>query len=299
MILDGKKLALKIKTGLNRQIQKTGLRPGLASILVGNNPAPALYISIKEREAKLIGIYFLKFQISPLDSTQNGDFTPRLNSERGFQNKVEIKIINIIKRLNRNPKIHGILVQLPLPKGFNTQKIINTIDPRKDVDGFHPENVRLLMNGKPRFISPPHGAILVLIKVAWNVKHEAGSKAVVFANSKIFAEPLKQLLEKRGIKTQILYNKKITNYGLRAAKKADIIITAKGKPRFITTHMVKRGAIVIDVGTNRFKDKLVGDVDFESVASRASAITPVPGGVGPMTVAMLLKNTVISANRSK
>lgn len=301
MILDGKKLAEKIKSRLTREIKKTSLRPGLASILVGDDPASALYISIKEREAKKIGIHFKKF------------YLPRLNpppfqwggQRRGSILNFQLRIINLIKKLNNNQKIHGILVQLPLPKGLDAQKIINTIDPTKDVDGFHPENVKLLRQGRPNFVSPPHAAILALITEAQRVKMLKLSfglrprqklsfeKAVILANSKTFAEPLKILLEKNGIKTDFYVRARTPNI-----KKVGIIIVAKGRPKFITARMIKRGAIVIDVGTNRIRGKLVGDVDFEPVARIASVITPVPGGVGPMTVAMLLKNTVMAAKRS-
>lgn len=299
MILDGKKLAEKIKSRLIREIKKAGLRPGLASILVGDDPASVLYISIKEREAKRVGIHFKRFHLPhPRTTSAELCWTP-LNppTQRGGGQRrwsianLQLKILKLIDRLNRNSKIHGILVQLPLPKGFNTQKIINAIDPRKDVDGFHPENVKLLKNGKPRFVSPPHAAILALIKAALrisNIKYQISElRAAIVANSKTFAEPLKILLEKNDIKTDFYVRARTPNM-----KKANIIIIAKGKPKYITARMIKRGTIVIDVGTNRLRGKLVGDVDFLPVARKAGAITPVPGGVGPMTVAMLLKNTV-------
>lgn len=291
MVLNGKKLAEKIKSRLAREIKKTGLRPGLASILVGNNPASALYISIKEREAKRIGIYFKKFHLKNIEKVKSKNPRARTSSVRSRQ---ELKVIKLVSRLNHDSKIHGILVQLPLPKGLDAQKIINAIDPRKDVDGFHPENVKLLKIGKPRFVSPPHGAIIELLKEAQRImNYELRIKdlnAVILANSKTFAEPLKILLEKNGIKTQIIYNLQLT-------KQADIIIVAKGKPKFVAANMIKRGAIVIDVGTSRVNNKLVGDVDFLPVAQKAGAITPVPGGVGPVTVAMLLKNTVTAARK--
>lgn len=284
MILDGKKLAEKIKSRLIGELEKTGLHPGLASILVGDDPASALYIKIKEREARLIGIHFKKHHFKNVSESRS--------------KKQEVRIIKLIKQLNRDPKIHGILVQLPLPKGFDTQKIINAIDPAKDVDGFHPENVKLLISGKPRFISPPHAAIIALLNEARRIKNKElrikDQGAVIIANSRTFAEPLKILLEKKGLKTDFYVRARTPNI-----KKADIIVVARGKPKFITAKMIKRGAIVIDVGTNRRRGKLVGDVDFEPVARIASAITPVPGGVGPMTVAMLLKNTVIAAKKIK
>lgn len=306
MILDGRQLAEKIKKEIAREIKKTGLRPGLASILVGDNPASVLYISIKERAAKEIGVYFRKYHFENINEYRISN--------------IEYRLLQLIKKLNIDPKIHGILVQLPLPIGFDTDKIIHAIDPKKDVDGFHPANAKLLEQGKPRFISPPHGAIIALLNEALklsrrnlnNRKTGFRLKATIVANSKTFAEPLKILLERKGIKTQIFYNKlqatnpgraedsrQGRNYKLQALRKTDIIIVAKGKPKLITADMIKKGVIVIDVGTNRVGGKLVGDVDFASISKKAAWITPVPGGVGPMTVAMLLKNVFLAAKRAK
>ncbi len=276
-VLDGKKLAEKLKLRLGSDIKKSGLRPGLASILVGGDPASALYISIKERAAREVGIYFKKYY-----------FANSKNHKKSKIKNLELRIIKTIKQLNSDKKIHGILVQLPLPKSFDTNKIISTIDPKKDVDGFHPENIGLIKSGKPRFISPPHGAILALIEKSGIKK----ASALIIANSETFAEPLKWLLDGVGFNTRIIYNRLSSKI-----KKADLIVVARGKAKLITAPMVKNSAVLIDVGTNRVNGKLVGDIDFGPVSKKASFITPVPGGVGPMSVAMLLKNVFLSAKQ--
>ncbi|PKL72073.1 bifunctional methylenetetrahydrofolate dehydrogenase/methenyltetrahydrofolate cyclohydrolase [Candidatus Kuenenbacteria bacterium HGW-Kuenenbacteria-1] len=269
-ILKGNKIAKKIKKELKQKIAKLKIKPGLAIILVGQNKASNVYVKIKEKACKEIGIYFELFTFK---------------KEKTIL-VLEKKIITLIKNLNKRLDIHGILVQLPLPAELNTNKIIKTINPKKDVDGFHPQNIKNKI-----IISPVFKAIIEFLKIipTSNLKQK---KVLIIAKNKIFTEPLKFLLKKLKLNIAIYFYSK--NYKIQELKKisqqADILIIAIGKPKFITADMVKKDAVVIDIGYNLIKNKSVGDVDFENVFKKIRFITPVPGGIGPLTVAFLLEN---------
>jgi methylenetetrahydrofolate dehydrogenase (NADP+)/methenyltetrahydrofolate cyclohydrolase len=268
-LLDGKKLAAEIRAALKKDIVDHDLSPGLAVILVGDDPASRLYVSLKEKACAEVGISFQKF-IYPAGAPEE-------------------EIISCIKNLNERRDINGILVQLPLPDGLNTDKVIGAINPKKDADGFHSANIKLLLDGKPYIYPGTHLGIIELVKAARvTLKNKI---ATIISNSGVFAEPLIKMLSDCGAEE--------THYSIPDGKNAreyiadaDILIVAVGRPKFIAAGDVKPGAIVIDVGANRTPEGLCGDVNFEQVKHRASWITPVPGGVGPMTVAMLLSNVV-------
>lgn len=284
-ILDGKKVSESTLTHIQEKIpaliKKIGRKPGLAVILVGDNPASQVYVNHKKKACAKIGI----------DS-----FETRLTAEDG-----EEKLIYVIKELNENPNIDGILLQLPLPKGFNEDKMLSLISPQKDVDGFHPENVGRLLQGLPTFKScTPYGVCEIL--KFYNIDPE-GQHVVIVGRSNIVGKPLAAMLvqkESGANATVTICHSRSKNLS-DITRQADILIAAIGIPEFIKEDMVKDGAVVIDVGINRIEDsshpkgsRLVGDVDFNTVKLKSKAITPVPGGVGPMTIAMLMKNTLFS-----
>lgn len=272
-IIDGKAIAEEIKHEVRREIVKKKLTPGLAVILVGDDPASHLYVKLKKKSCEQVGIEFHRYFCSSSTS--------------------EKEVIEAIDFLNKDPKINAILVQLPLPKGLDENKIIQSIDPAKDVDGFHPENLKKLLKGRPDVIP---GLAQGIIKLIESTKEELeNKKTVIISNSRIFSKPLEKLLEDKKIKVES-YLSKEKNLSAKISQ-ADILIVAVGKKNFIKAKMVKEGCIVIDVGTNRVKDKVFGDVDFKNVFKKAAWITPVPGGVGPMTIAMLLKNTLELAKK--
>ena len=278
-ILDGKKIAEEIKTILKQEIKKMSSPPGLAAILVGHNAASKTYINIKEKACQEVGILFYKHI-----------FPANIPAE---------ELVDIIEGLNNDPETNGILVQLPLPESLDTNRIIQSINPKKDVDGFHQDNFKLLQANQPRIISPPLASVLKLLEAT---KQDLSSKtAVILANSQEFAKPLQVLLANHGIKSLSLI--KAPKF-IQVTQKADILITALGQPHVIKAEHIKKDAILIDVGFTR-KDspvkadksangasKIMGDIDPGSVADKASYISPVPGGVGPLTVAYLLKNVV-------
>ncbi len=267
-IIDGKKIAEEIKADLAKEIFQNFYKPNLAVILVGSDPASQLYVSLKKQAAKKVGIEFHEYLMP--------------------ENTPQEKILEAIDFLNHDENIDAILIQLPLPNNLNTDKIIQSIDPAKDVDGFHPENIKKLLNNETNFIP---GLPLGIIKLLESTKENlANKKAVIIAKSEIFYQPLKKLLNNLKVETEIVdpKDKNIKD----KTKTADILISAVGLAFFITADMVKDKAIVIDVGTNKVNDYTVGDVDYSSVFEKTSHITPVPGGVGPMTVAMLLYNTL-------
>ena len=284
LIIDGKKIAEEIKSELKAEIEKLrsqNIIPGLAAILVGDNPASALYVKMKAQACEKIGIY-----------------SEVINLEKSIsQNDLQ----KIILDLNKREEIDGILVQSPLPTHIEEQQITISIDPNKDVDGFHPYNQGMLIAGKPLFQpATPLGIMELLHRSGHN---PSGKHVVILGRGFIVGRPLAVML---GLKTDMA-NATVTlcHTGTKNiptfTKSADIIIAAMGKARFLTADMVKPGAVIIDVGTNQINDsthpkgsRLVGDVDFESVKEIAGAITPVPGGVGPMTIAALLKNTVLA-----
>lgn len=284
-IIDGKAIAEKIRAQIKREVEELkgkGITPGLVTILVGENPASVSYVTAKQRTAHELGFYSVQENLP--------------------ENVAEEELLKMIAKYNEDPKIHGILVQLPLPKHINEKKVLYAIDPRKDVDGFHPVNVGKLVIGEPCFIPcTPYGVLMLLAETGVPVD---GAEVVVVGRSNIVGKPVAILLmQKRkpvGNATVTICHTGTKNMA-EHTKRAEILIVAAGVPKFITADMVKEGAVVIDVGVNRIgttpegKAKLCGDVDFEAVKEKASYITPVPGGVGPMTITMLMKNTLESA----
>lgn len=263
--IDGRSLAKKIREELKNKIAASRFTPGLGVILVGDDPASHLYVRLKEKACAEAGIYFEKY-IFPADATEE-------------------TIIQKIQKLNAAPNIHGILIQLPLPSHLNPNRVITAIDPAKDVDGFHQDNVKLLREGRPA-VEP------VLAKAIWRlieeVKQNNATKTLIIGNSDAFTEPLELFLKQKELNASHIHSKEFNG---SAAKQFDIVIIAVGQPNFLRGENFKDGAIVIDVGINSLPNGAIcGDVDFESTQNKNGWITPVPGGVGPMTVAMLLEN---------
>lgn len=274
-LLDGKKLSSKIKENLKKEtaefIEKKGVTPGLAVILVGDDPASHAYVSMKAKACKEVGIYSVTHE---MPSTVT-----------------EADILSTIRMINENPKIHGLLVQLPLPKHVDSTKILEAIAPSKDVDGFHPFNLGRLVAGLDSFVPcTPLGVMELLAEHNVDVK---GKDCVVVGASNIVGKPMASLLLNAGATVDICHI--LTKDLKEHTKRADMIFVGVGKPNLITADMVKEGAVVVDIGINKVGDKLVGDVDFDEVSKKCSYITPVPGGVGPMTIAMLLSNTLKAA----
>jgi methylenetetrahydrofolate dehydrogenase (NADP+)/methenyltetrahydrofolate cyclohydrolase len=278
-IIDGKKVAEQVRSEVTEEVVKlkkeTGIVPGLAAVLVGDNPASQIYVKNKRKACDEAGIYSEEYRLP--------------------QETAEKDLLSLIEKLNQDENIHGILVQLPLPKQINETKILRTVSPLKDIDGFHPENVGLLVEGTPRFIPcTPYGVIKLLDHYGIEIE---GKEAIVVGRSNIVGKPVSLLLLHRHATVTICHSR--TRQLKEVTSRADILVAALGRARLITKDMVKEGAVVIDVGINRLPDgKLAGDVDFENVYDKVSFITPVPGGVGPMTIAMLLSNTFSSARRS-
>lgn len=276
-IIDGKQIAADLRREMTeevKELKKEGIEPGLAVVIVGDDPASKVYVGQKEKACQELGVYSEKCAL------------PAETSEE--------ELIDLVNKLNQNRKIHGILVQLPLPKHINEKRVLNTICPEKDVDGFHPENVGKLVVGDKTFLPcTPHGIIVLLGKSGVNLE---GKEAVVVGRSNIVGKPVALLLLQKNATVCVCHSK--TKDLKFHTRRADILIAAIGKPKFIKGDMVKEGVIVIDVGVNRLEDgKLVGDVDFEAVKEKAQTITPVPGGVGPMTITMLMKNTIEAAKQ--
>ena len=282
-ILDGNALAQKLRAGFRQeadQLAAQGIRPGLAVILVGEDPASQVYVRNKVNACAQAGFHSEKHSY-PADVEAATVFAK-------------------IAELNADPAIHGILVQLPLPKHFDADAVLEAIAPEKDVDGFRAENVGALMQGKPCFIPcTPYGAMKFFEDAGITLR---GKEAVIVGRSNIVGKPMAMLLMHAGATVTICHSQ---TQDLKAhCRRADILVAAIGKPKMITGDMVKPGAVVIDVGINRLPDgpdagKLCGDVDFDSAKEVASYITPVPGGVGPMTITMLLANTLESAQRKR
>ena len=284
-IISGTEIAKQIREELKKEIaelkEKRNLIPGLATILVGSDPPSQVYVSSKVKTCEALGIYSERHDL-PAETD-------------------EPTLLGLIDRLNKDPKIHGILVQLPLPKHINETNIILAVDPKKDVDSFHPVNVGKLMIGEPDYLPcTPHGIQELLIRSGGKI---SGAEVVVVGRSNIVGKPLANILlqKKAGANATVTVCHTGTGDIAFHTKRADILIVALGKSNFITADMVKEGAVVIDVGihrigkTNEGKSILCGDVDFDVVKEKVKAITPVPGGVGPMTITMLMLNTLKAA----
>lgn len=278
-IIDGKVISSQIKDELKAKVaayKADGVEITLAVIQVGNDPASSVYVNNKKKACEYIGIRSLAYEISE-ETTQE-------------------ELLNIIGELNGRDDVNGILVQLPLPKHIDEDLVIRTIDPKKDVDGFHPQSVGALSIGQPGFVSCTPAGIIQLLKRS-GVEME-GKECVVIGRSNIVGKPMALLMLRENATVTIAHSK--TKDLKEVAKRADILITALGKPKFITKEYVKDGAVIIDVGIHRMENgKLCGDVDFDDVLDAVSAITPVPGGVGPMTIAMLMNNCVESVEIQK
>jgi methylenetetrahydrofolate dehydrogenase (NADP+)/methenyltetrahydrofolate cyclohydrolase len=274
-IIDGKRIASQVEAEVRQALEKLRFKPGLVAVRVGNDPASEVYVRNKARKAKELGL---------------------LGAELVFDAAMrESDLLAEVDSLNDDDNIDGILVQLPLPKQIDPRKVIDAIDPDKDVDGFHPINVGLLHLGRPALVPcTPAGVMRLIASTGTDI---AGKRAVVIGRSDIVGKPVAALLLRENATVTICHSR--TRNLPDVVREADIVVAAIGKPRFVSAEMVKRGAIVIDVGINRIDGKLAGDVDFERVREVASWITPVPGGVGPMTIAMLMKNTVIAAERRR
>lgn len=286
-LIDGAKIAASIRVELAEEVatlKQRGIQPGLAVVLVGENPASQVYVRSKRRTCEELGI---------------ASFSHDLPAE-----VTERKLLNLIAKLNADPKVHGILVQMPLPKHISEQKVINAIDPAKDVDGFHPVNTGKLLNGEDCFVPcTPAGCQELLIRSGCD---PAGKHVVVVGRSNIVGKPIAALLVQKGkgANATVTICHSQTKRLAALTQQADILVAAIGIPQFVKARMVKQGVVVIDVGINRIEDatkksgfRLVGDVDFDAVRKKARAITPVPGGVGPMTIVMLMKNTITAARR--
>lgn len=284
-IIDGKQIAADMRAELKEEVAKLkeqGIVPGLGVVLVGDDPASQSYVTAKERACEDIGIY------------SDDNRLPASISQK--------KLMALVEKMNNDPKINGILVQLPLPKGLNEPEVLLAIDPAKDVDGFHPINVGKMMIGEKSFLPcTPHGIIQLLIRSGVTIE---GAQVVIVGRSNLVGKPLANMMiqKKPNANATVTICHTRTKDLASHTRRADILIAAAGRPKTITADMVKEGAVVVDVGVNRVEDvtkkrgyRLVGDVDFETVKEKASLITPVPGGVGPMTITMLLYNTVESA----
>lgn len=277
-LINGKVISQAVKDRIKAEVAElklSGTTPGLAVIIVGNDPASQVYVGSKERACIELGMYSEKYELP--------------------ETTTEAELISLIDTLNKKDSIHGILCQLPLPKGLDEKAVINSIDPKKDVDAFHPANVGRIMIGDYDFLPCTPAGIMEMLKFS-NID-PAGKHCVVIGRSNIVGKPMAMLMLHANATVTICHSRTV---GLKdICKEADILVAAVGKAKFVTPDMVKEGAVVIDVGMNRPEGgKLCGDVDFDAVLPKASAITPVPGGVGPMTIAMLMQNTLTSAKRA-
>jgi len=288
-IIIGTEIARQIREEIKIEIadlkSKYNLIPGLATILVGDDPASKVYVGQKEKTCNELGIFSQRMDIRGTTSEQ--------------------ELLALVDKLNRDPSIHGILVQVPLPKHINETKVLYAIDPRKDVDGFHPVNLGKLMIGEPDFIPcTPHGIQQLILRSGVRTD---GAEVVIVGRSNIVGKPVANIMlqKAKGANATVTICHTATRDIAFHTRRADILIVAAGRPKAITADMVKEGAVVIDVGTNEIGRTakgsriLVGDVDYEAVKEKASAITPVPGGVGPMTITMLMLNTLKAAKISK
>ena len=285
VVIDGKQVAADVRAEVAEKVaelKKKGIAPCLAVILVGENPASVSYVTGKQKALAEVGM------------TDRSVHLPESTSEAD--------LLKLIDELNADDTVHGILVQLPLPKHINEEKVIMAISPEKDVDGFHPVSVGNLMIGRPGFLPcTPHGIIVLLKKAGIET---SGKHAVVIGRSNIVGKPVSILLARKDVNCTVTMCHTGTKNMAEITRQADIIVVASGHPHTLTADMVKSGAVVIDVGVNRIPDstkksgfRLIGDCDFDDLKEKTSLITPVPGGVGPMTIAMLMQNTLESAER--
>jgi methylenetetrahydrofolate dehydrogenase (NADP+) / methenyltetrahydrofolate cyclohydrolase len=276
-IIDGKALAQRIRGGIAEEVRglaPSGVQPGLAVVLVGQDPASQVYVRNKTRACAEVGFRTFDHHL------------PAETPERD--------LFDLVARLNADPAVDGILVQLPLPPQVDSRRLLLSIDPAKDVDGFHPDNLGRLVVGEPRFVACTPSGVMKLLKEAG--AQLAGARAVVVGRSNIVGKPMALLLQAADATVTVCHSR--TRDLQAEVARAEVVVAALGRPEAIRGAWIREGAIVIDVGTNRTADgKLLGDVEFAAAAERAAAITPVPGGVGPMTIAMLLENTLISAKR--
>ena len=284
-IIDGKKIAEEMQDEMVEEVKQLlaeGITPGLSVVLVGEDPASQVYVRNKTRTCKKLGIKSDQYNLEATATEQ--------------------ELLDVVEKLNNDPTVHGILVQMPLPKGIDENKVINAISPEKDVDGFHPVSVGKMVVGEPGFLPcTPHGCQVLLRRSGVDT---AGKHVVVVGRSNIVGKPVANILlqkQEGANATVTVCHTGTTDIGAHT-RTADIIIAAAGRPNTVTGDMVKEGVVVIDVGVNRVDApgtkrgfKLVGDVDFDAVSEKAAAITPVPGGVGPMTITMLMHNTIASA----
>ncbi len=276
-IIDGKAISKLLRKEITQDVEKfkaeTGITPGLAVVLVGEDPASQTYVRSKEKSTIKVGMYS---EVHRLAAETSQD-----------------ELLTLVDQLNNDPKIHGILVQLPLPKNIDENKVIEAINPAKDVDGFHPVNAGRLLIGQDTFVAcTPYGIMELLRQEDVQLK---GKHAVVVGRSNIVGKPIALLLLQEHATVSICHSR-TADLGAMT-RQADVLVVAVGRANFITGDMIKPGAVVIDVGINRVDGQLVGDVEFESAKEVAGKITPVPGGVGPMTITMLLKNTLLAAKR--
>jgi methylenetetrahydrofolate dehydrogenase (NADP+)/methenyltetrahydrofolate cyclohydrolase len=278
-LLDGKALAAMIRAEIAAEVcefsARTGVKPCLAAVLVGEDPASQVYVRSKQKACEQHGLTSRLHRL-PAETTAD-------------------ELLRLIDQLNRDAAVHGILVQLPLPRGIDTHRVLDAVAPLKDVDAFHPENVGRLVQGRPRFLPcTPHGIQKILLRHQIPI---AGAHVVVVGRSEIVGKPIAMMLMQKGpggdATVTVCHSRSRDLPGI--AREADILVVAIGRAKFVTADMVKPGAAVIDVGINRTEQGLVGDVDFEPVSRVAGCITPVPGGVGPLTIAMLLQNTLLAA----
>ena len=277
-IIDGKKTSQKLREEIARKtallVEEKGVRPGLAVILVGQDPASQIYVRNKKKACEEVGFLSREYKL-PEETTEE-------------------ELLSLIDRLNEDEEIHGILVQLPVPKHLDDKKIIARIDPKKDVDAFSYENVGRIMTGEFDFVPCTPAGIMELL-AEYGID-PAGKRAVVIGRSNIVGKPMAMLLLHKNATVTICHSRTVALSEI--CQQADILVAAVGKARFVTEDMVKEGAVVIDVGMNRDESGLCGDVDFAAVEKKASYITPVPGGVGPMTITLLLKNTLTAATKA-
>jgi len=270
-LLCGKPIADEILGRLKSDVSKSAKKPGLAVVLVGSDEASKIYVALKEKAAAEIGMNFFLHRVA--------------------ENVSEKEITDLIEKLNRNDSVHGIIVQLPLPTGFDTEKIISSIDPEKDADGFHMQNIEAFMGGSGKIFPVfPHAILYLIENSEEDLKNK---KATVIANSDEFGKVMVSALEQKSISAEYIISGEIQR-NLGKIGVADIVVSAVGSPGLIKSEMLKEGAIIIDGGISKIDSKVVGDVDFDSTEAKSGYISPVPGGVGPLTIACLLENTYLA-----